>query len=797
MNENDIDIYIGDEEIDIYFDGVYVAQNMGGGSVDSVNGQTGVVVLDAGDVGADTLGSASSALASANSYTDSEISGIDFPVDSVNGETGTVILNADDIDDTTTTHKFTTAGDTTKLAGIEALADVTDVQNVGSSIHGASAKTTPVDADTMPLIDSAASNVLKKVTWANIKSTIKAYYDAVSATLTNKTIDADNNTVSNIVVSNFKASAVVIESEGISSNDNDTTLPTSAAVKDYVDNASGPAEWGNIEGTLSDQTDLQAALDAKVNKTTTVNGQALSSNVLLDTDDVSDSGATNKYVTAAEKTKLSNLSGTNTGDQTATTLPVTPTGNLASSDAQSALAELQGDIDTINTSLGGLTDAVVLKGSWDASAGTFPGSGAAQAGWTYIVSVAGTVNGVAFALGDRLLAIVDNASATTFAGNWFKLDYTDQVLSVNTLTGAVVLNQDNIGDGTTYKQYSQTEKTKLAGIETAADVTDAQNVGSSIDGATAKTTPVDADTLPLIDSAASNVLKKVTWANIKATIKSYYDAVTSTFTNKTFDANGTGNSITNLEVADFAASAIVIESEGITANDNDTTIPTSAAVKDYVDNATPSVSGSNAPIVDQSGGTSDTYGVLSGSVNGSNTVFTVSHASYVSGSLKVYLNGQLQTQGSGEDWVETTPASGTFTFNSAPRTGDLITAVYYTNISGVTDTKSITVETPTNAEDITMFFTDAAITIWQMNAVLVGSSTPSVTWTVRHSTDRSATGNEVVTSGTTTTSITSGSEVTSFNDATIPAGSWVWLETTAKSGTVGSLNVTLSYDIDL
>jgi hypothetical protein len=37
--------------------------------------------------------------------------------------------------------------------------------------------------------------------------------------------------------------------------------------------------------------------------------------VVLDTDDISDSIATNKYVTAAEKTKLSNLSGVNTGDQ--------------------------------------------------------------------------------------------------------------------------------------------------------------------------------------------------------------------------------------------------------------------------------------------------------------------------------------------------------------------------------------------------------------------------------------------------------------------------------------------------
>ncbi len=60
-------------------------------------------------------------------------------------------------------------------------------------------------------------------------------------------------------------------------------------------------------------------------------------------------------------------------------------------------------------------------------------------------------------------------------------------------------------------------------------------------------------------------------------------ATTDTLTNKTFDANGTGNSLSNVEVADFAGSAIVTESEGIGSNDNDTTLPTSAAVKDYVD----------------------------------------------------------------------------------------------------------------------------------------------------------------------------------------------------------------------
>lgn len=38
------------------------------------------------------------------------------------------------------------------------------------TVANATAKTTPVDADVLPLIDSAASNVLKKLSWANLKS---------------------------------------------------------------------------------------------------------------------------------------------------------------------------------------------------------------------------------------------------------------------------------------------------------------------------------------------------------------------------------------------------------------------------------------------------------------------------------------------------------------------------------------------------------------------------------------------------------------------------------------------------
>lgn len=87
-------------------------------------------------------------------------------------------------------------------------------------------------------------------------------------------------------------------------------------------------------------------------------------------------------------------------------------------------------------------------------------------------------------------------------------------------------------------------------------------------------------------------------------------------------------------------------------------------------------SGSTTQIDQTPLGSGSTYGALGGTVNGSNTTFTVSKSLYTSGKLQVYRNGLVQFQGSNGDWVETTPSSGTFSFNVAPLTGDILTAIY-------------------------------------------------------------------------------------------------------------------------
>lgn len=101
-------------------------------------------------------------------------------------------LYADNIDDSATTNKFATAAELTKLGGIEANADVTDAGNVGSSIHGATEKTTFHDDDKIAGIDTEASNVLKWWKWSTIKSALTTLFNGLYVGLTGtQTMEGD------------------------------------------------------------------------------------------------------------------------------------------------------------------------------------------------------------------------------------------------------------------------------------------------------------------------------------------------------------------------------------------------------------------------------------------------------------------------------------------------------------------------------------------------------------------------------------------------------------------------------
>jgi hypothetical protein len=74
-------------------------------------------------------------------------------------------------------------------------------------------------------------------------------------------------------------------------------------------------------------------------------------------------------------------------------------------------------------------------------------------------------------------------------------------------------------------QGGATDRTTTQAVANLAPAETTTTIGALINGATAKTTPVDADQLGLMDSAAANILKKLSWANLKATLKTYTDTL--------------------------------------------------------------------------------------------------------------------------------------------------------------------------------------------------------------------------------------------------------------------------------
>jgi hypothetical protein len=89
------------------------------------------------------------------------------------------------------------------------------------------------------------------------------------------------------------------------------------------------------------------------------------------------------------------------------------------------------------------------------------------------------------------------------------------------------------------------------------------------------------------------------------------------------------------------------------------------------------IQGSNSSIVNET---------PTGTVNGTTTLFTVLQGKYVANTLQVYINGLQQTKTT--DFTETSPGSGTFTFTTAPVTGDVVRVAYQfsTGASGNADT---------------------------------------------------------------------------------------------------------------
>ena len=146
-------------------------------------------------------------------------------------------------------------------------------------------------------------------------------------------------------------------------------------------------------------------------------------------------------------------------------------------------------------------------------------------------------------------------------------------------TVSTILDEDNFAsDSATALATQQSIKAYVDAVTASVN---AQDLDFQGDSGGALNIDLDTETLTIaggtgIDTVGSGNNLTV---NIDATVATA--SSTQTFTNKTIDANGTGNSITNLEVADFASG--VLDTDITSVSGSDDTLASAKAIKTYVD----------------------------------------------------------------------------------------------------------------------------------------------------------------------------------------------------------------------
>jgi hypothetical protein len=255
---------------------------------------------------------------------DVEATGID--VDDLNNVTG---INDLTIDGDLTVNGTTTTVSSTTLDVTDANITVND-GGTQASADAADAGLTVEMSDATDAIIGYDSTTTSKFKIGEVGSTHEVVTTNHAQTVINKTINVDNNTLSNVETDNLKAGVL---STDLSLAVDNTKLAGAQAIKDYV------ASQIATKDDASEITYTPSVL-------TDWDGDADPGNVDAALDQLAERVDDNEGAITTNATNLSNHVADAVDAHDASAISNVPAGNLTATDVQSALDELQSDIDT-------------------------------------------------------------------------------------------------------------------------------------------------------------------------------------------------------------------------------------------------------------------------------------------------------------------------------------------------------------------------------------------------------------------------------------------------------------------